>query len=136
MILAIDPGNDKTGIAIYDPSTHTVIKHQVVATKQFVDFIKHDKEEYLFHTVVIGDGTRSKQFQQQVQKLLPEVTLVVIDEAFSTLEARQLYFQLEPPKGWKRFLPVSMQTPGRQVDDLVAIILLQRYLGDMPKIGR
>ncbi|HKM17981.1 MAG TPA: pre-16S rRNA-processing nuclease YqgF, partial [Limnochordia bacterium] len=33
-----------------------------------------------------------------------------------------------PPRGWRRLLPVSLQTPPVPIDDYVAVILAQRYL--------
>jgi hypothetical protein len=53
----------------------------------------------------------------------------LVDEAGTTLAARQRYWQLEPPRGWQRLLPKGMRLPPRDVDDVVAQLLLERHLG-------
>jgi hypothetical protein len=56
------------------------------------------------------------------------MTLKVVDEYRTTEEAKKLYWQVNPPKGWRRFLPVTMQVPPEPVDDLVAVILARREI--------
>lgn len=135
MILAIDPGRDKCGVALYDSTTQSVLYHAIIATKAIDGALKALHQEYPFKKLVIGDGTSSKEFCQRFSEDFPGCGIEVVDEAYSTLEARGLYFQLHPPKGLKRLLPLSLLSPEGPVDDLVAVVLLQRYLGDMPKIG-
>ncbi|MEM9217973.1 MAG: hypothetical protein AAGD25_26985 [Cyanobacteria bacterium P01_F01_bin.150] len=55
------------------------------------------------------------------------VTIVLVDERYSTLEARDRYWQLYPPTGLAQFIPKSLRTIPRPVDDVVAIILIERY---------
>ena len=136
MILSIDPGSDKSGIAIYDPENGAVILHQVILTEGFSECLAKFLSSYPIDYFLLGDGTFSKRFSEQLKKLAPEYPIMLIDEAYSTLEARNLYFQLYPPCGWRRIIPVSMQTPEKPFDDLVAVVLLKRYLGEMPKICR
>ncbi len=134
MILSIDPGRDKIGVAIYDSEQKTVIDHQVVLTQDFLRKIMDWYRKYQISRVILGDGTLSKKFLKRLTEELPGCHIEMVNEAYSTLEARNLYYELNPPKGLKRLLPLGLQTPDRPVDDLVAIILLKRYLGDMPKI--
>ena len=49
-------------------------------------------------------------------------------EAGTTLAARQRYWQLEPPRGWRRLLPEGLRLPPRDIDDVVAQLLLERHL--------
>lgn len=135
MILAVDPGRDKCGVALYDSATQSVLYHAIIATKEMECALKELQRKYPFKKLVIGDGTSSKEFCQRFIKDFPACVIEIVDEAYSTLEARGLYFKLHPPQGLKRLLPLSMLTPEGPVDDLVAVVLLQRYLGDMPKIG-
>jgi hypothetical protein len=53
---------------------------------------------------------------------------MVVDERYSSLEARNRYWQMYPPRGLTRLLPEGMRTPPRPVDDIVAIVLIERYL--------
>ncbi|HBB34174.1 MAG TPA: resolvase, partial [Cyanobacteria bacterium UBA9273] len=42
---------------------------------------------------------------------------------------RDRYWQMYPPKGLQRLIPKGMRQPPRPVDDIVAILLIERYLG-------
>lgn len=134
-ILAIDPGKDKNGIALYDIQAKAVVLYQIVPSCEFASWLSRFIQEYPFEQVIVGDGTHSQTILEQVRVIAPQCMLAVVDEAYSTWEARQLYFELYPPRGLKRFLPRSLQTPARPIDDLVAIVLLKRYLGELSDIG-
>jgi RNase H-fold protein (predicted Holliday junction resolvase) len=84
-------------------------------------------QQGLIAAVVLGNGTGSSHWQQQLACL--RLPVVLVDEAGTTLAARQRYWQLEPPRGWQRLLPKGMRLPPRDVDDVVAQLLLERYLG-------
>jgi hypothetical protein len=77
--------------------------------------------------VVLGDGTGSKHWQRQLSDL--GLAVQVIPEAGTTLAARARYWQLEPPRGWRRFLPEGLRLPPRDYDDVVAQLLLERHWG-------
>lgn len=68
--------------------------------------------------VFLGNGTGGNLFRSSLSEDFPEV--VVVDERNSTLDARSIYWNLHPPRGWRRVLPLSLQTPPRPVDDLAA----------------
>jgi RNase H-fold protein (predicted Holliday junction resolvase) len=54
--------------------------------------------------------------------------IVLVDERYSTLEARDRYWQMYPPKGIERLIPQGLRQPPRPIDDIVAILLIERYL--------
>lgn len=57
------------------------------------------------------------------------VEVIAVDERNSTLEARDRYWQLFAPQGWQRLIPKGLRLPPRPIDDIVAIVLLERYCG-------
>ena len=59
-ILAVDPGNEKTGVAIVTPSG-TMVCRKIIMTKQFNDEIERTLTEYygIVH-IVCGNGTNHK----------------------------------------------------------------------------
>ena len=63
-----------------------------------------------------------------LQKSLPFLNIVVVDEYRTTDEARKLYFAANPPQGLKKLIPLGMQTPPVPVDDYAAIAIGRRYL--------
>jgi RNase H-fold protein (predicted Holliday junction resolvase) len=51
------------------------------------------------------------------------------DERHTTLAARKRYWELFPPRGLQRLLPQDLRQPPRDWDDVVAQLLLERWLG-------
>lgn len=125
--ISIDPGREKTGIAILSLSG-SVIWHDIVNSEYLTDEIKNISAEYDTDLLIIGSGTSSKQKQKLIKKNLPSLNIVVVDEYRTTDEARKLYFADNPPQGLKKFIPLGMQTPPVPVDDYAAIVIGRRYL--------
>ncbi|MBM7622941.1 pre-16S rRNA-processing nuclease YqgF [Sporohalobacter salinus] len=125
MILGVDPGRDKCGLALMDENQIIEVQ-EVVATEQVIDRVEELASEYKVDNVVIGDGTSSSEL---INKLgCNNFEIHQVDETNSTLEARKLYWQENPPSGWRRLVPISFQTPPEAVDDYVAVILIRRFL--------
>lgn len=135
MLLAIDPGKDKIGVALYDEQRGMVRELGIISANGFGEWLTALMGQHPLECFIIGNGTHSRRIQAHLHTLAPHCPIVVVDEAYSTLEAREVYFQLYPPRGFKRWIPRSMQSPARPIDDLVALILLKRHLGIMPAIG-
>ena len=60
--------------------------------------------------------------------VLPGFPLHVVDEKYSTEEARELYWELFPPKGWRRLIPLGLQTPPEPLDGYAAVVQARRFL--------
>jgi RNase H-fold protein (predicted Holliday junction resolvase) len=77
----------------------------------------------------MGNQTTAKSWKQKLSSELPaSLPIVLVDERYSTLEARDRYWQMYPPKGLARLIPQGLRQPPRPVDDIVAILLIERYL--------
>lgn len=127
MILGIDPGRDKCGLALMVDKEEIEVC-EVVATDRILDRIGELTAEYRVNKIVIGDGTSSSELLNRLDSDGFEIHQV--DETNSTLEARKLYWQFNPPSGWRRLVPTSFQTPPEAVDGYVAVILIRRYLAE------
>lgn len=124
-IMGIDPGRDKCGVAVL--STAGDIQFQrVVATDELDNVIKNLASDFDIATVILGDGTTHKSAAEKISAA--GLTYQLVDEKHTTEEARRLYWQKNPPRGWRRLLPTSMQVPPEPVDALVAEILVRRFL--------
>ena len=66
---------------------------------------------------------------------VPALEILVRDEYRTTEMAKGEYWKANPPKGWRRLLPVTMQVPPVPVDDFVAVILGRRYLKESSEHG-
>ncbi len=128
MILGFDPGRDKCGLAVMgeDLQLHY---HQVVSAEEATSVMQSILQKFPISIVVMGDRTTSKQWQKQLKTQLPStVAIFMVDEHNSTLEARDRYWQMYPPQGLTKLLPQGLREPPRPIDDLVAILLIERYL--------
>ena len=126
MLMAIDPGRDKCGMIIIG-NMEEIHFQQVIETIKLQETVKFLVEKFGIEEIIIGNGTTSRDAQKIITETL-QIEIEVVDERNTTEEARKLYWKKNPPKGWRRFLPTSMQVPPVPVDDLVAEILAKRFL--------
>ena len=126
-ILGFDPGRDKCGVAIVDQN-YTLYYHQVVESSQAILTLNDLLQKFSINLVVMGNQTTSKQWKKRLEnELSAPISIVMIDERNSTLEARDRYWQMYPPQGLTRLIPQGMRNPPRPIDDIVAILLIERY---------
>lgn len=127
-ILGFDPGRDKCGVAIMGVDRR-LLYHQVVLSTEAIAEILHLTQKYPVSLVVMGDQTTAKQWKSKLNAALPPtLNIITVDERNSTLEARDRYWQMYPPKGLNKLIPPGMRQPPRPIDDIVAILLIERYL--------
>lgn len=128
VILGFDPGKDKCGVAVMGLDRQLQY-HEVVSSQEAIVTIGDLYEKYPISLLVMGNQTTSKRWKQQIEeKLSPTVNIILVDERYSSLEARDRYWLMYPPKGFTKLLPKGMRTPPRPIDDIVAILLIERYL--------
>jgi len=128
VILGFDPGRDKCGVAVMglDRQLHY---HEVVLATEAVATIEELRQKFPISLVVMGDQTTAKQWKQQLRSsLVDPLNIILVDERYTTLQARDRYWQMYPPKGITKLLPKGMRQPPRPIDDIVAILLIERYL--------
>ncbi|MFB2891898.1 pre-16S rRNA-processing nuclease YqgF [Aerosakkonemataceae cyanobacterium BLCC-F50] len=129
VILGFDPGRQKCGLAVMavDRKLHY---HEVIAAENAIATIQELRQIYPVSVLVMGDQTTAKSWKNRLNEELPEpLRIILVDERYSTLEARDRYWQMYPPKGLYKLIPQGMRPLPRPVDDIVAILLIERYLG-------
>ena len=127
-IAGFDPGKDKCGLAVAR-ADGSICYHEIVASDRVASAISDLLQQFPIAIFAIGDRTTSKTWQQQLAALLPPaIEIVRVDERNTTLEARDRYWQMYPPRGLARLIPQGMRLPPREVDDIAAILLIERYL--------
>lgn len=129
VILGFDPGRQKCGVAIMGLDRN-IYYHEVVSSEEAIATIQALRERFPISILVMGDQTTAKDWKQKLSSdLLPDpLRIVMVDERYSTLEARDRYWQMYPPKGLNRLIPHGMRNLPRPIDDIVAILLIERYL--------
>ena len=132
-VLAIDPGTVKCGVAVVGHNGEAVAFQEIVATAQIAGRVPELLTDFPVTVVVMGDGTGSGAVGKRIAAVLPaDVPLKFVPERFSTLCARDLYFALNPPRGWRRLVPAGLRTPPGPIDDYAAILLAREYLSVNP----
>ncbi|WGV28278.1 pre-16S rRNA-processing nuclease YqgF [Halotia branconii] len=128
VILGFDPGKDKCGLAVIGLDRQ-LYYHQVVPAKEAIATIETLRQRFPVSLLVMGDQTTAKRWKQQLyQELAEPLNIILVNERYSTLEARDRYWQMYPPQGLTKLLPKGMRQPPRPIDDIVAILLIERYL--------
>jgi RNase H-fold protein (predicted Holliday junction resolvase) len=127
MILGFDPGRDKCGIALINDQRE-ILYHQVVDSQEAISTINTLFQKYHPELLVMGNQTTSQTWKQQLEsQLTTSIPIVMVDERNSTREAGDRYWEMYPPQGLTRFIPLSLRIPPRPLDDIVAILLIERY---------
>lgn len=127
MILAIDPGREKCGLAILDENKKAVEK-QVVSREATLSILKDYCNKYAISALVIGKGAFGNKLGTEISQSGVSKNIIFIPEYNSTLEARKRYWKENPPKGLWRLIPPSLRFPPAPIDDYAAVILGERYL--------
>lgn len=119
MIVAFDPGRN-IGVAYVD-SAGELVRRAIVDASQLESLaVPHEA------TVLVGDGTGGAALAQRLRAV--GLTVEMVEEASTTLEAQALYFRDNPPRGWQRLLPIGMRSPPGPIDDYAAYAIARRWL--------
>jgi RNase H-fold protein (predicted Holliday junction resolvase) len=130
-VLAIDPGSSKCGMALVkriEDDRVQLLWHGVVPTSAVVPKLHEAYIHAPYQMIIMGGGTYSKNVVQRIREHLPSMAILVVDERDTSLQARERYWENNPRRGWRRFLPATLQVPPDQVDDYAALILAERVL--------
>ena len=142
MILALDPGSVKTGVAVVHKDGSLAWK-KVIQTEDFEKEMQGVLDAYDIGVIVMGNGTHHKEMQQRTVMLLKEreknVKIELVDEKYTTemgetwykrdVYKRQWYKREHPATGWRRLIPDGFRRIPVPVDDYVAWIIACIYLG-------
>ena len=145
LILAFDPGRDKTGFALVNLDGELIFSGMFpsIEREKFFDALLNSEsiDEFIIERtgekisafiervkfIAIGNGTSSKEFYEAAKVLKFEIKIT--DERNTTLEARNLYWKIHKPGFFLRILPKGLRVPPRVLDDLAAWAIARRELG-------
>ncbi|MBF2029395.1 MAG: pre-16S rRNA-processing nuclease YqgF [Oscillatoriales cyanobacterium C42_A2020_001] len=128
VILGFDPGRRKCGVAVMGVD-RVLCFHQVVDSETAIATLEQLRSQFPISLMVMGNQTSSKEWRQKLnEELVDPLRIILVDERNSTLEARDRYWQMYPPSGIGKLLPQSLRSIPRPIDDVVAILLIERYL--------
>ncbi|NCD10247.1 MAG: pre-16S rRNA-processing nuclease YqgF [Negativicutes bacterium] len=129
LILGIDPGSSKSGVALLDKDGN-ILRMEIILMDNFQAGLQKFLQENSPKVCVLGDGTTSASMQEALAIIMPATKVVISDEAYSTEEARKLYWEMKPPQGWRKLIPRGLLTPPVPLDAYAAVVLARRYLAE------
>lgn len=135
MILSIDPGKDKCGLAVLNELAK-VLAHKVIKSSELVAQVKEISAAYHLKTVVIGAGAFGKTAQKSLAESDLKLNYIFMTEKDSSWQARRRYWRAKPPQGLMKLIPTSLRVPPVPVDDYAAVIIGERYLKRQPNSGQ
>lgn len=127
VVVAVDPGREKCGIAVVHKDKGVLYK-AIVDTAELAQTVRAAVQDYAAGVVALGAGTSSKKAGAMISAVNKTTRIALVDEYRTTEAARRRYWQENPPGGLKRFIPVSMLAPPVPVDDYAAVIIAEKYL--------
>ena len=131
IILGIDYGEKRTGIAVTDPLKIIASSFQTIETKMLIDFLRKFVEQNNVDSVVIG-LPRQKDYsfsdiENEIQififklkKILPKLKIFRHDERYTSKMAKKIILNVKSKK--------SLRMKKELVDSVSATIILQSYL--------
>ena len=129
-VLAVDPGRDKTGVAVLTKTAQLVMM-DIVPTVSIQKELEALLDRYpAVSYMVCGNGTNHKAVGTIATHVAEEQGkgFTFVNEKHTTEEARRRYFEVHPPKGWRKLVPKGMLYPPVPVDDITAWIIGERWL--------
>ncbi len=125
VVLAVDPGRAKCGMAVC--SAAGILARAVVPVGDVGPTAAEWQRRFGVTDIVVGDRTGSDAVVRAIAAAV-SVPIRSVNEAGTTLAARARYFAEHPPRGWRRLIPRTLQTPPEPHDDYVAVLLAERAL--------
>jgi len=128
LVVAVDPGRSKCGVAVVR-SDGSCPEKRVVPAAELCEAVARMAADYGATTLVVGDRTASRETIGALERLGIFGSIVRTDEHRSTEEAKHLYFREQPPRGLGRLIPVGLRQPSEPLDHYAAWVLGRRYFG-------
>lgn len=119
--LGVDPGRSKTGLALVAADGKILSLHIAMTDNLAVELRK-------LQGIIMGNGTNNKAIGAVLRELYPDLVPELVGEAYSTEEARSLYWQENPPKGWRKLVPLGLLVPPEPLDAYAAVVQVRRWL--------
>jgi RNase H-fold protein (predicted Holliday junction resolvase) len=113
-----------------------VLRHQeVVGSDEVLERLEELRSQFPISIIVMGNQTGSQTWKAAFAKLPDPPRVMLVDERYTSLEARDRYWEMYPPKGLNRLMPQKLRAIPRPIDDIVAILLIERYLNRLTGKG-
>ena len=132
MILAIDPGSEKTGMALVSEEGDCLLK-KIVSTNRLETEISAALQGKTPRVIAVGNGTHHEEIKTRLELYLlikdKKIPIALVNEKYTTEMGEARWKQDHPAKGLAKLIPKGLRSVKEPVDDYVAWIIGQIYLG-------
>lgn len=131
LLLAVDPGREKSGVAVMTSDSAKLVYKVIVPTVELETSLISMLQQYqAISELICGNGTNHKFVFHILETLgkTRSLPVTLAEEAHTTEAARKRYFEFHPPTGLKRLVPKGMLYPPVPVDDFTAWIIGEQYI--------
>ncbi len=126
IVIAIDPGRDKCGLACVR-SDGSVVEKAILPPREVVDWVRRVAGADSV-SVIVGNGTGHRAIGDLLATA--GIAWMSVDERDTSRAARSRYLADHPGRGLLRLIPRGLRSPDAPYDDYVALILAERALAD------
>ena len=127
MVIAVDPGTSKCGVALLS-GTGKVIWRGIVVRGEVIKKVAKLFEEYPQAVVVVGGSTQGVAVQKEISDATG-LPAALVDERETTMLARELFWSENRPGCFWGIFPPSFRPLPRPIDDYAAVIIGRRFMG-------
>ena len=124
VIIGIDPGSKKCGVVLVDYEKLLVLDGLVLKKSYVRNQLILWRNQIPFQKIFLGNGTTSKYWKELLEDLAP---IQLVEEKETTLRARKRYWELWPASSWLFWVPNGLRIPPKNLDAVVAMILIEDY---------
>jgi RNase H-fold protein (predicted Holliday junction resolvase) len=132
LLLAIDPGREKCGLAVV-ADDESLVERAIVPTAELPERVGAMLVRYAPACIVLGNGTSSRSVRGALDAVVggeekAACSIQLVDERRTTERAREEYWVHNPPRGLQRLLPAGLRVPPEPYDDLAALVMARDFL--------
>lgn len=128
IIIGIDPGRSKCGVALLTPAL-VLEERDIIPTDQLPDYIQQKQVSYQNQLIILGGGTSSTRVEELIREQInSDIEVRIINEARTTVEAEKRYIRENYPLPLRCLNRLFSWRPSRPVDDYAAQILVEKYI--------
>jgi len=127
IVLGLDPGTDKCGLAVVSRQQGPLYR-EVVSLAKLPEIVRRIAAQFAIDEVAMGDCTGAEQTREQLAQAGIDTPVTTVSEELTSMLARQRYWEDNPPRGFARLIPLGLRVPPQPVDDYAALIIAERLL--------
>jgi RNase H-fold protein (predicted Holliday junction resolvase) len=126
VVVAVDPGSAKCGVAVVREDGATLFR-AIVTADSVLEEARALIRRFQPVALLVGGGTGSKPLLRALEEAGLPLPVQRVDESHTSEAARARFVAENAARGWQRLLPRSLRTPWCPYDDYVAVLLAERY---------